>query len=1038
MLHIYNASAGSGKTFTLTQEYLRMLFQDTKHAAGELLPHSRILAVTFTKKATAEMKERILHELYILSQDPTTSQHWDVLQTKLNISAEQMQQRATLLMIGILQDYSRFSVSTIDSFFQQVIRTFARELGLSASYDLSMDGEEMIQEAVDEIFKRIKNNYAEDKDLINWLVDTTQKNLDDNEKKAPREIVFQFSKQLLSERLAQRMPELQQVFENKDFMREYRKELEETCTSMEEKVESKLQQANQIFGTISTDRWNYHLLNAFKKTAKDWLNGKIGNTFNDVLANPSKIASAKNKASGQKEESLDLYHQQLEPIFQSIIAARKNYITATETLKYLYTVGTLQDVAKQIETTNRNIGRLPISETNQLVHQIIDGQDAPFIYERYGQYFRHYMIDEFQDTSKLQWSNFSPLIHESEGNKADNLIVGDIKQSIYRFRNSDWSLLKNVNHEFHTHKEHTMGYNWRTAPVIIEENEKLMQALSQHAAKLLEEKNQQPNLGDEIQYIFAEEQMHQKAAKSTQGYFHLQYFEGKDAEEQTFDALLAQLQSLQQEGIDLKRVTLLVRYNSQATTLANFLISHGYNVQSSEGLKIGAHPTIQLIINLLKQAPQKKDENEKDDKKHQLDEISLAYIKQHFGDLYQEQQANILRAQQLPLYEQVQFLIDTLQLAEHENVGPYLTALQDIIYQFCQNRVADRQSFLEYWERKGKNKTIAAPRTTNAIQIMSIHSSKGLEFDIVIIPFFTWELYKTHREDILWCEPKTPPFNKLPLVAVHPNDSLLKSHFREEYIQERLLQHIDNLNLTYVAITRPKYRLYIYGQIKSAKTPNYPIIGREVYKLYKDRLDDQLTYRVPAEGVPAPLPPLEEDTTHIHTATYISSPINDRLVLRSRAEDDFTADTPLETVDLGILMHLWLSQIRTWQDAEPALTRLIRRGQVTEQQAVELRKQFNQFQSLILRENHDEWFSDQYTILSEQDIITPSGNMQRPDRVMIKDKHAIVIDYKFGNEQRRSYLEQVRDYMSLLNQMGYTTEGYIIYNALQIIHSIPV
>ena len=193
---------------------------------------------------------------------------------------------------------------------------------------------------------------------------------------------------------------------------------------------------------------------------------------------------------------------------------------------------------------------------------------------------------------------------------------------------------------------------------------------------------------------------------------------------------------------------------------------------------------------------------------------------------------------------------------------------------------------------------------------------------------------------------------------------------------------------------------------------------------------------MPDVDTPAPLPPLDEDKTSTLPATYVQEAINSRLELRSRTEDDFAADTPLAIVDLGILMHLWLSHINTWKDAEPTLKRLILQGQVTQQQALELQKQLQQLQTLIQRENHSDWFSDQYTILSEQDIITLSGNIQRPDRVMISGNHAIVIDYKFGYEQPQSHLEQVRDYMLLLNQMGYTAEGHIIYVALNKIHSI--
>ena len=1026
MLHIYNASAGSGKTFTLAREYLRMLLRDTQHGDDKRLPHSRILAVTFTKKATAEMKERILYELFVLSTTPEQSEHWEALYDDLKFNPQQMQQRARLLLVGILQDYTRFSVSTIDGFFQQVIRTFAKELGLSATYDLSLDGEEVVQEAVDEIFKRIREDDSTDKELVEWMIDFIQKNIDEDSQWNPNQSIKQFSSQLLKERLIVRMPELQQVFSDKNFIRNYRTQLLQICQEKEQQVAALLQQAIRIFQTQESEKWNRYILSAFNKTPEEWLRNNTGATFFSVLADPSKIVTKSKTSKAEQQFLLNVYEQQLAPIFLSLNdictgTPAADYITAREILPNLYTLGILQDVAKQIEMTNRNIGRLPISETNLLVNQLIDQQEVPLIYERYGQYFRHYMIDEFQDTSALQWLNFAPLIQESESYQSDNLIVGDVKQSIYRFRNSDWSLLRDVPNQFPQHSDYTMPYNWRTAPVIIKENEKLMQQVSSRVAGNICDKYNQSDSGTDIRYIFDPKYMHQEPAKKSSGYFHLQFFEGNDAEEQTLNTLHQQLQALQQEGIDLKRVTLLVRYSNQAALLAQFLISQGYNVQSSEGLQIGSHPTIQILINLLKQEGTA------------IDPISERYIQQYFGTFTELQYAAIRHAQQMPLFEQVQHLIHTLQLAQQEGIAPYLTAFLDTIYQFTKSRVADRKAFLEYWERKGKNKTIAAPQTANAIRIMTIHSSKGLEFDIVFIPFFTWEISKTRATDIIWCEPNTAPFNQLPLVAVHPSKSLLQSHFRQEYIQEQIAQTIDNLNLTYVAITRPRYRLYLYGQLNRKTTGS---VGTEVYALYKDFLSDSLIYRVPAEGNPAPLPPLKKETTDTLPAAYTYAPINNRLMLRSRAEDDFAEQTPLATVDLGILMHLWLSYIRTWDDAAPALARLIRNGQVTEQQAVELRQQLTQLQALIERENHNDWFAGQYTILAEQDILTPSGNMYRPDRVMIQDRHAIIIDYKFGHEQLASHLEQVRDYMVLLQQMGYTTEGHIIYNAIQTIHTI--
>jgi hypothetical protein len=402
----------------------------------------------------------------------------------------------------------------------------------------------------------------------------------------------------------------------------------------------------------------------------------------------------------------------------------------------------------------------------------------------------------------------------------------------------------------------------------------------------------------------------------------------------------------------------------------------------------------------------------------------------------------IAQAYQLPLYDQVQALIDGLQLNTWEGATPYLTAFQDKVFQFTQSKIADTQLFLEYWEQKGKDTAIPAPKTSSAINIMTIHSSKGLEFDIVMLPFFDWKLADTHKNDVIWCKPNVAPFDTLPLVPVKPKPSLNRSHLAKEYIEEELATYTDNLNITYVAITRPRYRLYIYGPkfTLTAKNELGKInnVGQLISYLYRDQLDEQNTYSsLPTSNeTPKPLPPKEENACNEQASTYISTPIDKRLTLRSRSEDDFATDTPLAIVDLGILMHLWLSYIRTWDDAQPALQRMIIGGNVTQKQAQEMQEQLTNLQSLIAEHNHNDWFTNQYQVLTEQDIITPSGKTYRPDRIMIKDKHAIIIDYKFGEEQRNSYVEQIREYILLLRQLGYTSEGYIVYNKMKIIQSV--
>lgn len=1023
MLSIYKASAGSGKTFTLTREYIRMLLRDQQYD-DRRLPHSRILAVTFTKKSTAEMKERILRELYILANDPHHSEYINdfLSDSTLILDIQQIQQRAQHLLVGILQDYSRFSISTIDGFFQQVIRSFAKGLGLSAMYDIAMDDEDIVQQAVDDIFKRIRAKEKDDDDLRTWIIDYAQQNIDQDKRWNPNELVKTFSIELLKERLMRRMRAIQDTFNNKELMRQYQAQLIEIIQQDEQQVSSLLEQVKVIF--TSHQGWSVNFQKAFNRTPEKWLYGDTGNTFPKVLNDPS-VAYTKAGSKAKRQQLADISVNQLLPICQQLHEiytgqTARDYITAKAIIPHIYKLGILQDVEKQIQKTDQEEGRFPISKTNQFVNQIIDEQEAPFIYEQVGQYYHHYMIDEFQDTSALQWENFAPLIHETEDANKDNLIVGDVKQSIYRFRNSDWHLLNEAPNQFHNIQLPRMEQNWRTAPVVVHENEKLLQRYSTWIADQIDTRTGQTEFSQDIRKMYSMDEMHQEAMKKYHGYFHLQFFEGKTAKTDSLEALDQLLQSLLAEGIDLQRITILVAKNHEATNIANFLVQRNYSVQSNVGLKVGAHPAVKVIINLLY------------DDWHHATSIAQNAVLQFYGKLTPEQQDSILLAAKKPLYEQVQTIIKELQLQQMDGAVPYITAFQDIIYQFSKKRVADAKAFLEYWDKKGEKFTIPVSKISNTIQITTIHNSKGLEFDIVIIPMLSWGATSKKNDNIIWCEPQTVPFNTLPLVAVTPNNTLMNSHLRNDYIQEIIAEYIDNLNLTYVAFTRPRYRLYAFGQKYSSST-SIQNIGHLLSYLYdiNGELDDQLIYAKMHDGdtTIAPLPPLKKETTHTIAATYVCEDIKDRLLLRSRAEDDFAEDEPLSNVNIGILMHLWLSYIHTWQDAETALQRMKKEGVITEPQATEMQEQLLHLQQLIHRENHDDWFTNNYQVIAEQNIITPSGNMLRPDRVMIHGTHAVIIDYKFGQEQTKSHIEQVRDYMSILQQMGYTTEGHIIYVA---------
>ena len=1036
MLSIYKASAGSGKTFALTREYIRMLLSDNMHNDTRL-PHSRILAVTFTKKSTAEMKERILKELYILAQTPDKSDYINdyLADSSIGLNKDDIQRRAQLLLVGILQDYNRFSVSTIDGFFQQVIRTFAIELGLYTNYDLALDQTEIINQAVDDIFRRIREIKPDDQELFTWLIEYAQKNIEQNKNWNPIGSIKTFSGELSKERLMQQMSAVQEIFANKEAMRTYQDNLEDMRKQVISQIQDMIDQIKNVISNFDENDLNSKAIGIFSKTAEDILKTGLNSTLIKILNNDGAIYKKTGKSKIEKEELQHKCDTQLLPLIAQLHEMLNgdlayNYFTANAILDKLYSLGILQDVAAQIDTTNRQLGRLPISEINQLIYQIIDGQEAPFIYERIGQHYNHYMIDEFQDTSSLQWQNFKPLIQETQSRGKDNLIVGDVKQSIYRFRNSDWHLLNQVSDEIQeTNFAEGMGCNWRTAKEIVLENEKLMQAYAQWVVKKLT--NDYPTIDsqqiEDIAHMYSHPEMHQEPKKLYQGYFHMQFFDSKGFQDCALEALVQQIKALQEEKIDLSRITILTRFSREAELLAQHLIQNNFAVQSSEGLRIGSHTAVQIIIQLLKLSLEEED-------------ATKIYLRDSVENI--EQYAECIKeARHLSLYDHVQALVDGLKLHEREGATPYLTAFQDMVFNFTQRKVADTLLFLKHWEQKEKKATIPAPKTSNAINIMTIHSSKGLEFDIVMIPFFNWSLAASHRNDIIWCSPTAAPFNMLPLVPVRPTNTLLRSHLANDYIQEELALYTDNLNLTYVAITRPKYRLYLYAPkytINSKKEIVTNNVGQLISFLYEDQLDDLFTYSSNKSNDvhPIELPPQKKDCVQTQASQYASIPLKNRLVISTHSEPSFSNDTTFDTIDLGNLMHLWLSYIKTWDDADSALRRLVINQEVSPSQAKEMKKQFISLQTLIKKYNHEDWFSNQYQILSEQEIISPDNKIYRPDRVMIKDKHAIVIDYKFGKEQRPSYQEQVRDYMLQLRQLGYTSEGYIIYNQIQTIQIV--
>ena len=1016
MLSIYKASAGSGKTFTLAREYIRLLFMQAGQTHQH--PHKHILAVTFTKKATAEMKERIMRELYILATTPDRSPHYQYLLSDFALNEQQLRQRAKDLLFDILQDYTDFAVNTIDGFFQHILRAFAREMGLPAQYELTLDSEQVIQQAVDDLLFRL-NNHQLAQDTARWLTQLVGENVEQNRRWNPREQMYNIALHLLTESLQAQLHQARNLLEDKQFLQTYREAMQEICDNHLAALNDILNRAQALLRPVPHDTFNANAIRPFSLSAETLMDKPIhdrglSETFLKCARGEApcwkKTAKHVDKARQAWDNGLALCFTQLADYVEGEQA--RNYHTATIILDNLYLLGLLSDITEQIQRTNIEQNRLPISEVNDYLNRIIDHADAPFIYEKMGERIRHYMMDEFQDTSVMQWDNFRPLIADSNSRGYDNLIVGDIKQSIYRWRNGDWHILADIDKHMPAEEPSQMRDNWRSSHVIVHFNNSLFGRYADYAAAQL---NDTFGDGAGLPVLQAYSNYQQQARKQDlSGYVQATFFDEQSAG-QALNRLPELLDNIRQRGGTLGDTAVLVRTRDEAQQVCNTLLAAGFEVQSAEGMRIHTHPAVQLIDDLL-QLTLTPD-----------NDIVRTHLRLIWNDNADAADTTdpveqTRHTATLPLYEQVQAIIDILRLDLWDRAAAYLTAYQDLIYTYTTSRTPDTAAWLDWWTKRRNKVGIPAPKTPTAVQVLTIHASKGLEFQTVIIPFLSWSLAAGFRDHgaIHWYRPARPPFVALPVVPVPFGKRMAHSHFQEQYQREVLDLYMDNLNLTYVAFTRPVRELYLFGPTcPDDKQPAN--IGQLLHTLLGDDY---------AEGQPVAFAPLQTtDEAPVRQQTYVSTPVGNRLRLRTRSLDQDGELSPLQT---GTLMHEWLARLDTLDQADAQLQKLIDEGLVAPGQVPELRHNMELFSDLVQGRH---WFDTDLTILRETDILTTSGNTFRPDRVVLQQTpqgtKAIVIDYKFGTEQRPAHREQVRNYMTLLNRMGYITEGWLVYVTLR-------
>ncbi len=1025
MLTVYRSSAGAGKTFALTGRYIDLLFSMRGRNR-----HRKILAVTFTKKATAEMKSRIVFFLSQLATG-TNSPHKERIQKSTGLSDGELQQQAQDILTDILQDYSSFAVTTIDSFFQQIIRSFSKELNLPGAYNLELDSNHVRSAALDDYFFNIPSDLNDER--VRALLQVVGDNMEEGGRWNPHDSILSVSDELFKETYQEHRQELHDVTEDPDALGKYRKQLKKIVNDYLSEYRALEQKMLSCMGELKESDFPPGALTPFhwkkKKDILENIGKKAGVRFTNLAFEPDKLSK-----KPELQQAVALLQPLARRLYDMLYAdsdCRRKFVTAVTVLSYISYVKILQDVEYFIQKANTELNRLPISETNTLIHDVVAQQeDSPFIYDKLGVRLSHFMIDEFQDTSSMQWRNFLPLVREAVAKGGICLLVGDVKQSIYRFRNSDSSLLQyGVNSIFRDIHEEQLTGNWRSSSVIVEQNNRIFSLLSAKIAALYSERS---NKASCITDIYSSVSQETRLAEG--GYVRMEFLSSdKKAKgrEEVAMRLPELLEDLFSRGIKAGHIALLIRDNKDATLLASTLLGAGINVMSTEGLLVKSAPEVRLVTDLLALWLTPDDDILRLQTMYEYALVVDGNSPNKALERTIREDVNLPQQHySLSLPEQVADIISELHLMKNETARPYLLALQDVVYNYTNKYAADACSFVEWWEENSGKAAIQMQSSDDAVQIVSIHKSKGLEYDVVIVPFCDWDAAekqnnnKNNRINLLWLEPAEAPFNTLPIVPVEFGKRLGYSIFRDDYFKELEQLYIDNLNITYVAFTRAKHELYVFAPSAfNSKSPVTSNMGGVLYSVLEDDLVDGVYER----GVKSDWHAEQQnEETVIMIPGDMPGAGSTRLHIKLPSRDWFLQEEDISTDHrfIGSMMHEVLCKVVHLDDAASVVDDMLKEGKLRVEDVAIVQTELQRFRELVAT---TDWFSDKWQVMNEQDIVTADGNVKRPDRLMFCGDEAVIVDWKFGWKKPDEYIQQVREYMLLISTMGYHPRGFLCY-----------
>lgn len=1067
MILINKASAGSGKTYTLVKEYLIMLLGKKTEGGNYILDkhpndnHRYILAITFTNKATEEMKSRIVETLDVLASNPDESPYITDLTTMLGASKDDISKSAGIAERQMLEDYTNFNVCTIDTFFQKILRTFAYEVNLSSNYGVELNDEYVVELGVNNLKTRLHDESGKkNKSLSHWLWMFVQDSIKNGSswdvfykpksKKTVDNSLYNFAKVLTNEVVKKNSKQLFDFLADPKNIQAFNVALNSGISNLIPKVKECVSNIYELLKGPDIKANNYFtkFLDALNNSANPFLIKDLDKKVEKKIADQSFV----NKNSAKVNESaICLYLEQIRD-YGTVYASYKKILDLT------YQLGLLGDINASMQDFANENNTILLSGTNDIVKRIIDGCETPFIYERIGMYLHNFLLDEFQDTSRMQWENLLPLVRNGLANGHDSLIIGDVKQSIYRFRNSDPQLLHSqLKVDFSNDSikyNEGRSINWRSARNIVHWNNAFFQFLSTalNMDEFYADVEQEVSPKNEKlpgHVVVARREIPDKK-KDTDGSNDCEIKNDDNSndndlnfKEWAIEKMIVDLQSLLARGFKQKDIAVLSNTNREGQLAISRIMKWNIEnpdkqmkVVSEESLLVISSPAVRIVVNILKMLDRCEAHNEDgrempmvlrrfEANRSEGMDTSEAFedaivskdedIADYIDRLYETSKSACLDS----VVEQI--IKSQLSKQMTEENTPYLLAFLDSVVDFMSRYGSNIHHFLKWWDKVGPGLSISSPDNIDAIRVITIHKSKGLQFPCVLIPMFDWNF---DQSSIEWIE--TAGFkDKLPKgVAIPPIVPVKRDNkrtlFDKEFKKIARSNIMDSLNKTYVACTRAQYELIIY-------TENNKELGLQLSQFLEtcrnndisptptENCDPDVVYELGKPVLRSDIPALNSDDNALpdNVESRIMPPYSvvsdvDRWKLTS---PDIIIDVRGTTRWVGEMLHKVMERVRTPKNLKKAFGRALHRGMITEEE-------HDEYLALLSKRLADprvaDWFANDNRLMLERSVTIGGNGQKRPDRVVMKPNgEIIIVDYKFGDrsdDNDTKYKRQVAGY----------------------------